>query len=171
MEGTHREIERMPRENEWQPCTSLRNRENAREISALIDKCCECYAAIDKTLADSISLRTVKKVSQRLRRATADMRESGIRGVVALRLEMNFLQTVYAYRVANLAFLLILGNSWKVHNRVRTVPEEGRSFYGQAGRWMPETKRKPLDAPWPGEPAEEYKEEPTTHAVVLTIMQ
>jgi len=49
--------------SEWQPYTSLHNHRNACKISALIDESCECYTAIDETLANSISLPTVKKVS------------------------------------------------------------------------------------------------------------
>jgi len=40
--------------------------ENAPKISALINKGCECYAAIDETLAKSLDLPTIEKVSQRL---------------------------------------------------------------------------------------------------------
>jgi len=91
---------------------------------------------------------------------------------VVLWLKMNgFPSTIYAYRVANLAFPLILGNPWKVHDRVWTASEEGQFFHERARRWMLETRRKSLDTPWPGKPAEECNGEPTTHAVILITMQ
>jgi len=48
---------------------------------------------------------------------------------------------------------------------------EEQFFYGQASRWMPETRRKSLDTPWPGKLAEECNREPTIHAVILATMQ
>jgi hypothetical protein len=107
---------------------------NTLTIAALIDEGCECYAAIDKNLAESLGLPIVDRASRRIRGATQAMKDSGIEGVVGLQMEIGGLpQTLYAYRVPDLHFPLILGNPWKVHNRVRTAPEEKRIFHGRFG--------------------------------------
>src|ERR1700761_5863548 len=116
---------------------------NTLTVSALIDEGCECYAAINKSLAESLGLPLVDRTSRRIRGATEAMKDSGIEGVVGLRMEMGgFPQTIYAYQVPDLLFPLILGNPWKAHNRVRTAPEEKRLFHGRAGKWLKESDQK-----------------------------
>lgn len=115
---------------------------NTSTISALIDEGCECYAAIDQSLVETLGLPYVDNVKRRIRGATHAM-DSKIQGVVGFRMEIGgFSQTIYAYAVPRLAFPLILGNPWKVHNKVRTAPDERRVFHGRADVWVPETRNE-----------------------------
>jgi hypothetical protein len=41
---------------------------------------------------------------------------------------------VYTYVVLDLNYPIILRNPWKVHNRVRTVPEKKKYRYGRVGK-------------------------------------
>jgi hypothetical protein len=60
------------------------------------------------------------------------MRNSEVKGVVTFRIDIaGHSQVVYVYVIPNLDFLLILGNPWKAHNKIRTAPEKRRFYHGR----------------------------------------
>ena len=113
--------------------------QNNLGTSALIDEGCQCYAAINGDLVKGLGLRVVSNETREVKGASAFMKSSTIRGVVAFHMEIaGFRQKVFAYVVPGLAFPLILGNPWKAHNQVRTAPEKRRFYHGRAKRWVSE---------------------------------
>jgi hypothetical protein len=91
--------------------------DNQRKISACINKGCKCYAAIDEDLSNFLGLPLVEWLSRRVLGLIEAIKSVGITAVVVVPMKIHgFTQIVYAYRVPQLTFPILLGNPWKIHN-------------------------------------------------------
>lgn len=100
-------------------------------VPVLVDEGCSCYAAVNLGMFQHLNLPLIPSPPRHMRTAVSASGRTQIHGVTQFRADIQgFVQTVYAYVVPGLAYFIIFGKPWMVHNKVESFPYRKELFHG-----------------------------------------
>jgi len=100
---------------------------------ALVNSSCECYAAIDHSLARKLRLPLVDRTPCPMKGFAEGIGEVTTKGVAVLTIETSgYVERLYAYVVPGLEPGLFLGKPWFEKNRIVYEAAKQRLYHGRA---------------------------------------